>query len=203
AIGISQITSDEVGFGTPMGIIILDTLFNTTNTKDAQQHIVNGSKSTLRHAGAWCYMIVDKYYDACIIEVTHILNHTIWYSESTKPYLVITNHFVSPEMIPHNYVYDIMSNSYYRKKVLEEYLLNKENFDLKDTIETLRSRYDIKIQGDPGYGYENCVCNEWYGGTMHAFAAIVSHNYSLICLTNPKRGPFYVVSFTELIGPIA
>jgi len=203
AMGISQIFSKELDFGTPMGIIILDTLFNTTNVIDAQQHIVNGSKSNIRHAGAWCYMMVDKNENACIVEVTHLHNNTIWHSTTNKPFLVITNHFISPEMIPYHYVPNIAINTYYRKQVLEEILLNKDNFDLKDVIETLRSHYDIKIHGDPGPGYINCICNEWFSGTMHAFAAIVAHNYSLICLTNPKRGPFYLVSFTELIGPIS
>ncbi|MBD3228403.1 MAG: hypothetical protein GF329_09460 [Candidatus Lokiarchaeota archaeon] len=203
SMGISQISSEEVEYGCPMGIIITDGLMNYNNTRDIQQYLTNGSISSIYHAGAWCYFITDKTGDACIVEITSYNNHTNWHSDVSTDHLVITNHFVSSEMIPHSFVPGPQESTLYRKQVLEEYLLIKDNFDLKDAVETVRSHYDITINGDPGQGYENCICNDGSSGTMHAFIAVVAHNYSLICLTNPYRAPFYLVSFTEVIGPVA
>lgn len=204
SMGISQISSDEVEYGTPMGIVITDTLMKNNNTRDAQKHVINGSLSGLKHAGAWCYLITDKTGDACVIELTSFYNHTTFHSELSTDYQVITNHFVSPEMIPHNYAPDpnhfISPDTLYRKQVLEEELLVKDDFDLKDAVETVRSHYDITIGGDPGEGYDNCVCNAY---TIHAFIAVPAQNYTIICLANPYKAPFYLISFTEVIGPIA
>jgi predicted choloylglycine hydrolase len=203
SMGVSQINSVEVGYGTPVPTIILSSLMNTSNTSEAVDFITNSSPSYLKHAGAWIYMLLDKSEVAAAVEVTHLTNHTRWHADEGTDFLVATNHFVTPEMESHQAPISPNQDTLFRKQVLEEVLLNKPNYDLQDTVETLRSHYDITIHGDPGFPYTNCICNHGLGGTMHAFIAVVQQNYTMVSLVSPSRGPFYIITWSEVIGPVA
>jgi predicted choloylglycine hydrolase len=204
SMGVSQIRSEDVGIGTPVPLIILSTLMNTSNTIEAVQFITNSSPSYLKHAAAWCYMLLDKSEVAAVVEVSYSLNSTRWHVDEGTDFIVATNHFVTPAMISHQAPTSADSSTVYRKRVLEEVLLNKTDFDLQDAVDTLRSHYDISIHGDPGYPYKNCINNHGaLSGTMHGFIAVVLHNYMLVCLVSPSRGPFYLITFSEVIGPVA
>ncbi|MHA1650017.1 MAG: C45 family autoproteolytic acyltransferase/hydrolase [Candidatus Helarchaeota archaeon] len=202
-IGVTHITSSEIGFGTPYSITMFDTLLKNSNTFEAVKYLTNTTYSSIRHASAWTYLLVDRSGTAAVVEVTNKNNATRWQAAEGHDYIISTNHFVTEEMIPHGVYVAPSSSSKIRMRVLEEILLNKTNFDLKDAVETLRSHYDITIQGDPGEPYSNCIANNDLSGSIHAFIGVPLHNYTLICLTNPAKGPFYLITFNETIGPVA
>ncbi|MBD3230197.1 MAG: hypothetical protein GF329_18610 [Candidatus Lokiarchaeota archaeon] len=203
-MGVTQVSSTELGYGTPSPITIFDTLIKNSNTYEAEQYIKNGTY--MKHASAWTYLLLDKNEVSAIVEVTNKNNFTRWHQEEGNDYIVSTNHFVSVNMTSHGtHRNDLSSDSgsVLRKKVLEEELLIKVNYDLEDAIKTLRSHYDISISGDPGQPYHNCVCNNDDFGSMHGFIGVPMHNYTLISLVNPAEGSFYLITFSEIIGPVA
>ncbi|NVM04093.1 MAG: hypothetical protein HWN67_17310, partial [Candidatus Helarchaeota archaeon] len=203
-IGVSQINPHKIiGPGMSCVLAIRDILQHNESTEQAAKTFGDYERHTV---GAWCFAILDENGSAAVVEIANeitdtqeIFNNTI----KSKEFLVITNHFISPEMYP---LSSHSKQSEARFNALFHEILKTPIHDLSSAINLLKSHYDTTLKcNHPGH---RTVCNHGvqpYHGTLGGFIGIPKTPMAVFCLGRPCESDFYIMTFEPinyLIGPI-
>ncbi len=206
-IGVSQINPHKIDIGPGMSCVlaIRDILQHNETTEQAAKTFGDYERHTV---GAWCFAILDGNGSAAVVELAHkipdtqeVFNNTI--KGDDLPFMVITNHFISPEMYP-------LSAHSQQSEARFDALLHEipkiPYHDLSSAINLLKSHYDPILKcNNPGH---RTVCNHGiqpYHGTMGGFIGVPKTPMAVFCLGRPCESDFYIMTFEPinyLIGPI-
>lgn len=220
SIAVSQISSPEVGPGTPTVLAIRDALHHANNTVEGTG-ILNGTLAVdgayQNQTAGWVYGVLDPTGSAAFVEATKLNAYTRWEGDTTNGeyvgWICATNHFVSTPMKDRSRSGPIGDNSVHRLEAAN-YLMAQANatqrFGPYEAMATCRSNYDPVL----GFNWPGERCIDNYdvgftgfipGGSLAAFIMVPLLNYTLVTLTQPSQGYFYCVNFNatnSVIGPV-
>src|SRR5271157_603983 len=198
SVGISQVTTKEVGNGTPVVIEVRDVLQNNSDVPSAVAYLTARTSAI-----GWNYALADKSGNAAVFETTHDHNNTRWVGVGGEAsnYICATNAFHSATMAPYG---PVSENSWIRKRSMEYALNSTNSFTLLDAIHVLRNSTDPRWNVvNPSPDTINRDFRRKFlvpVGSLFAMITVPAHGYALVACGLPGDQPFYAVNFEEVVG---